>query len=330
MNPSTKAKRLAGVVGVVLLTTVMSISTGWAETASEDQYENGDQSAGRQDGSLRGETATIILDDAGEVESIDIAFACEAGESIEVAPDASVTLEDSAGEEFTYTNGEDIQISGSGEGISIESVSGDALEATSGDGDPEGAATVSDSSGISCGADSGDDADDGRLSCPTGQTATDIVGFSDSVTDLVEFDTETFTTSGSSFEVRYQATSTGADTDRVRFEAALQNESGEDTGESFTLPEGEDSDRATSAVNLPAGTYMFRVVAENAQYDITVSECGSESSGDPSDDVIDDTVPDKVLINTGGVSLFGTALGVAFVCAGAALLLSRRVGGGRP
>lgn len=339
----------------VLSETATASETSEEEEPEEDTRAEDGTSAGQQTEPLDG-TATINREGGdGDIESIEISAACETDEEAEVAEDASITLTETGGdeEEFVFTDGSgNVDITADGSTVTISPADADEEfipAPVDGDGDEElegRSATVEDQTDISCGAVSTTDDDDGtgtstmentdNPSCATGQAFTDIAAFSRDADDQgTTMRTDSFTTTGESFRVRYTATSTGTDEDDAEFRASVVGGGDDRATESFAadLSGSRASDSGVVTVaDLPAGTYRFRVVAQNVQYDITVAECRTASSStnpsntnnsnaNPSRNVIANTVPDKTLANTGGPRLGVIAAGIVFVAVGAGLVL---------
>lgn len=325
---------------------VLSQTATASETNEEDETtapESGESrtqnasSAGQQTEPLSG-SATINRvndDENGDIESITITADCEDGEEATVADRATITIEeDGTGDPFEFTDGGtgNVDITSAGSTVTIAPTDDGADFVPGGNEDLEGGtATVEEQTGITCGAVSTNDeanTENTSGSCASGQSFADVAAFSRAAGAGETMQSEEFTTTGDFFRIRFTATSTGTNADDAGFRASVL---GGAATESFAADfgGGAASDSGTLTADLPAGTYRFRVVAENVQYDITVSECraaSNTSSGNPGGNVITSTVPDKTLANTGGPSLGVMAAGVLFAAVGVSLawLLARR------
>ncbi len=125
-----------------------------------------------------------------------------------------------------------------------------------------------------------------------------------------------FDTTGGSFRVTITVDPTSLDPSLAGVTVFVRTED----DEPVTRIAKEGGGTEASIVNAGPGSFFLDILAANANYEITVEDCtgdtGNDGGGDGDDNndgVIDDTVPDKPLPNTGGFPL---------IVAGGALLIS--------
>jgi hypothetical protein len=148
-----------------------------------------------------------------------------------------------------------------------------------------------------------------------------------------------FLITGESFRLTYE-TSDADESGLPFFDVTVLDESGEEVGGRVIFEEGIQQE----IVRASPGRFAFEATAEDLKYKLTIEDCtgeGNPPSGDQpvptdpipddqyrrdvdppnEDDVIDDTISDKPLPNTGGAPLLGlAAFGSIFTFAAFALL----------
>jgi hypothetical protein len=160
--------------------------------------------------------------------------------------------------------------------------------------------------------------------CENPQEVTSFTGTENQRTDPFEI-------TGETFRLRYETAPEGADPFLPTVEVDVLNAQGQPTGEGFLAFEGEDG---TENVLAGPGTFRLEIRAEDASYRITVEDCTETAQEPPPDDqpgdvddpddVVDDSIPDKPLPNTGGVPLVGLVLFAAGSLGVGTLILRRR------
>lgn len=186
----------------------------------------------------------------------------------------------------------------------------DQPEATTASGDQPEATTASD-----------DDA------CPTPEVVETVSGTGNQQT--APFDIE-----GERFLITSEVVGTG-DPDFLLFSIFV-----EDTNDelNLTLVDQEQEGTQSSFVNEGPGSFFLDITAANAEYEITVEDCtgivndddtsndsdaDNADDTDADDDVIQTSIPDKALPDTGGLTLVGVLL-VSFSLVSAVFLIRRR------
>jgi hypothetical protein len=172
----------------------------------------------------------------------------------------------------------------------------------------------------------------GNAACP-GAVPLDTVGPTDE--DLL---IGPFTVTGDSFRLTYKTTNAD-ESGLPLFDVTVLDEAGKEVGGSVIFEEGTQQE----IVRASPGRFKIEAVADDLDYTLTVEDCtgdgnssggsGGGSGGSPSDDqygndgeppgedVIDDTISDNPLPNTGGMPLLGlAAFGLIFTFAAFALL----------
>jgi hypothetical protein len=180
-----------------------------------------------------------------------------------------------------------------------------------------------------------------NAACP-GAVLIDSVGPTDE--DLVT--ARPFTVTGESFRLTYETTN--ADESGLPFfDVTVLDEAGKEVGGRVIFEEGTQQE----LVRASPGRFDIEAVADDLEYTLTIEDCtgdgnpsggsggdggsaddgqygnngeppGESPSGPPGEDVIDDTISDEPLPNTGGVPLFGVGF-FGFLCVFAAFALLR-------
>jgi len=172
-----------------------------------------------------------------------------------------------------------------------------------------------------------------NAACP-GAVLIDSVGPTDQ--ELVT--TRPFTVTGDSFRLTYETTD--ADESGLPFfDVTVLDEAGKEVGGRVIFAEGIQQE----IVRASPGRFDIETTAEDLKYELTIEDCtgdgnpsggsgggnGGSASDDqygndgepPGEDVIDDTISDEPLPNTGGVPLLSfAAFGLIFTFAAFALL----------
>jgi len=168
-----------------------------------------------------------------------------------------------------------------------------------------------------------------NAACP-GAVLIDSVGPTDQ--ELVT--TRPFTVTGDSFRLTYETTD--ADESGLPFfDVTVLDEAGKEVGGRVIFEEGIQQE----IVRASPGRFDFETTAEDLKYKLTIEDCtgdgnpsggsGGSASDDqygndsepPGEDVIDDTISDEPLPNTGGVPMLSfAAFGLIFISAAFALL----------
>jgi hypothetical protein len=146
-----------------------------------------------------------------------------------------------------------------------------------------------------------------------------------------------FTVTGDSFRMTYKTTN--ADESGLPFfDVTVLDQAGKEIGGRVIFEEGVQQE----IVRASPGRFKIEAIADDLEYTLTVEDCtgkgnpsgGSRGGGGPAsdnqygndggppdEDVIDDTISDEPLPNTGGVPLLGiAAFGLIFTLAAFALL----------
>ena len=167
-----------------------------------------------------------------------------------------------------------------------------------------------------------------NAACP-GAALIDSVGPTDE--DLVT--ARPFTVTGDSFRLTYETTD--ADESGLPFfDVTVLDEAGKEVGGRVIFEEGTQQE----IVRASPGRFDIETTAEDLKYKLTIEDCTGDENptngpasedqygndGGSPDDVIDNTISDEPLPNTGGVPLLGAGFFV-FFCVSAAFALLRPV-----